>query len=86
VTSRLYIAQMHDYGAFKPFRIIEKVSTLDGPRDRITNESFATLDEAKAFVRAHGGQGEAATVAERAVDAVERRAGIDMAGVGEREP
>jgi hypothetical protein len=29
---------------------------------------------------------EAATVAERAVDAVERRAGIDMAGVGEREP
>ncbi len=30
--SLLMVAEMHDYGAFKPFRIIEKVQTIDGPR------------------------------------------------------
>lgn len=53
MTHYLYIAQMIDYGAFKPFRIIEKVSTVDGARDRITMESFATLEEAQAFVKEH---------------------------------
>jgi predicted RNase H-related nuclease YkuK (DUF458 family) len=41
---------MIDYGAMKPFRIIEKVATINGPRDRITKETFATLEEARAFV------------------------------------
>ncbi len=36
------------------FRIIEKVLTLDGLRDRITNASFATLGEAEEFVKRRG--------------------------------
>jgi hypothetical protein len=39
------------YKPIKPFRIIEKVITIDGARDRITAHSFATLEEAQAFVR-----------------------------------
>lgn len=35
----------------RPFRIIEKTTTLDGPRDRITDKSFTTMAEAEDFVR-----------------------------------
>jgi hypothetical protein len=45
------VAEMHDYGAFKPFRIIEKVQTIDGPRDRIAGQSFTTLEEARAYIK-----------------------------------
>lgn len=34
----------------KPFRIIETVNTLDGPRDRITEFCFSTLEEASFFM------------------------------------
>ena len=37
------------------FRVIEKVVTIDGPRDRCTYESFATLAEAEEYVKAHNG-------------------------------
>jgi hypothetical protein len=49
--SLLYVAQMIDCGQFKPFRIIEKVQTIDGPRDRITSQSFATLAEAQMYIK-----------------------------------
>jgi hypothetical protein len=34
------------------FRVIERMQTVDGKRDRITNRSFATVEEAEEFVRA----------------------------------
>lgn len=35
----------------KPFRIIETINTIDGPRDRITDKSFTYMAEAEDFVR-----------------------------------
>lgn len=36
----------------KPFRIIETTPTCDGPRDRITNQSFTTMGEAEDWCKA----------------------------------
>jgi hypothetical protein len=36
----------------RPFRIIETLDTKDGPRSRVCNGTWATLDEAKAEVSA----------------------------------
>jgi hypothetical protein len=33
------------------FRIIEKVNTIDGFRDRITSRTFSTLLEAQEFIK-----------------------------------
>jgi hypothetical protein len=47
----LYVAEMHYPGsAMKRFRIVEKVITVDGPRDRLTSESFETLEEAERWI------------------------------------
>lgn len=35
----------------KPFRIIETTPTVDGCRDRITNQSFTTMGEAEDYVK-----------------------------------
>ena len=32
------------------FRIIEKINTIDGPRDRITDHSFPTIEAAQAAI------------------------------------
>ena len=46
--SRLYIVEViGDYPSAFRFRIIEKVNTVDGIRDRITNVSYKTLTEAQ---------------------------------------
>lgn len=34
----------------KPFRIIETVETIDGPRDRITDFCFETIWQARFFL------------------------------------
>lgn len=47
----IYEAVYTPYPVVNRFIIIEKVRTLDGPRDRITNQSFATLREAKGFIK-----------------------------------
>lgn len=47
----LFVAHMIDYGAFKPYKVIEKVPTIDGLRDRITNLNFETLEEAQAYIK-----------------------------------
>ena len=35
----------------KPFRIIETTPTVDGPRDRITNQSFSSMAEAEDYIK-----------------------------------
>jgi hypothetical protein len=35
----------------KPFRIIETTPTVDGPRDRITNQTFTSMAEAEDYVK-----------------------------------
>jgi hypothetical protein len=50
---RFYIAEMLGAYPAHRFRIIEKVHTIDGPRDRITNAAFATLTEAEEYVNAN---------------------------------
>jgi hypothetical protein len=37
------------------YRVIEKVMTVDGLRDRITNNSFPTFRAAQAFITKSGG-------------------------------
>ena len=47
----LSIAEMYGIGStVNRFRIVEKVTTIDGPRDRFTNMSFASLGEAERFI------------------------------------
>jgi hypothetical protein len=49
--SRFYIVMAVDAkDRPHPYVIIEKMVTVDGMRDRITNRSFATLIEAQEFV------------------------------------
>lgn len=36
----------------KPFRIIETTPTCDGPRDRITNQTFTSMAEAEDWCKA----------------------------------
>lgn len=37
----------------KPFRLIEMYPSIDGPRWRITDKTFASMTEAEDFVRSH---------------------------------
>lgn len=47
-----YVAEMHGLRSqeARQFRIVEKVSTIDGQRDRFTNHAFETLKEAQEFI------------------------------------
>jgi hypothetical protein len=46
---RLHIAHMLSYTT-RAYRIVEKVQTIDGPRDRFTMSAFDTLEEAEAYI------------------------------------
>lgn len=49
---KFMIAEMHGLPSYASrFRIVEKLSTIDGQRDRFTNKSFATLAEALEFIK-----------------------------------
>lgn len=47
----LYIVEILEPHGLSPYRIIEKVQTTDGPRDRITSHTFATRDMAELYVK-----------------------------------
>lgn len=51
--AKLYIVHVvsADYPSRHRYRIIEKVNTTDGVRDRITSISYETLEEAKKRVK-----------------------------------
>lgn len=51
--ANVYIVRVmsEDYPSRHRYRIIEKVSTVDGPRDRITSVSYETLEEAERRVK-----------------------------------
>lgn len=47
----LLVAEMHPRTLLgNRFRIIEKITTIDGLRDRITDRSFPTFGEAQEFI------------------------------------
>ncbi len=48
----LIVEVLNDGYKANRFRLIEKVNTIDGPRDRITYATFATRGEAEKFVKA----------------------------------
>jgi len=55
---KFYIVQVIKQVTRNPFLVIEKMQTVDGFRDRITNISFSSLPEAEAWLKEHqdGGQ------------------------------
>lgn len=47
----LSIAEIHGLPEYvSRFRIVEKVTTVDGPRDRFTSQAFDTLEQATAYI------------------------------------
>ena len=49
----LLIFEQREPPTRKPFRLVELYTSVDGPRWRITDKTFAFADEARQWVAAH---------------------------------
>ena len=47
--NRFFVAHIQNWN-WRPFWILETYQTTDGPRTRITDKRFATLDEANEWI------------------------------------